>query len=123
MVKYRGDLNGILHALSDPTRRGMVEQLIGGPASVTQLAGPLSISMPAVLQHLAVLEEAGVVHSEKVGRVRSCRVEPSALRAAEGWLAAQRITWENKLDRLEYELRDTTDERNHKKTPKKGNNR
>jgi DNA-binding transcriptional ArsR family regulator len=106
MVKYEWDLDRILHALADPTRRGIVERLIGSPASVTQLAAPLSMSMPAVLQHLGVLEEAGLVHTEKVGRVRTCWVEPLALRAAERWLVAQRTTWEARLDRLELELND-----------------
>src|ERR1044071_8241951 len=83
-------LDRVFHALSDSTRRSMVERLIGGPASVSDLAEPLPISLPAVLQHLHVLEESGLVRSEKVGRVRTCRVEPSALRPAERWILARR---------------------------------
>lgn len=82
----------------------MVERLVAGPASVTQLAAPFSMSLPAVLQHLGVLEEAGVIRTEKTGRVRSCWVQPAALRAAEAWLGDQRITWERRLDRLDIEL-------------------
>jgi DNA-binding transcriptional ArsR family regulator len=123
MVKYQGDLDRILHALADPTRRSIVERLIGSPASMTQLAAPLSMSMPAVLQHVGVLEEAGLVHTEKVGRVRSCRVEPSALRAAEGWFEVQRIAWERRLDRLEVELSDNAAVRNAPKPRTKGTTR
>lgn len=82
----------------------MVERLAGGPASVTELAEPLAMSLAAVVQHLGVLEHAGVVATEKVGRVRTCRLEPERLRAAEGWLAEQRTDWERRLDRLEEVL-------------------
>ena len=78
----------------------MVERLSRGPASVTELATPLAMSLPAVLQHLQVLERSGLVRSEKVGRVRTCRVEPAALQAAEQWIAERRIGWERRLDRL-----------------------
>src|SRR4030088_682722 len=84
----------------DPARRALVERLIRGPVSVSELAGPLPMSLAAVVQHLQVLESAGVVRSEKAGRVRTCRVDTAALRAAENWLAHQRSTWENRLDRL-----------------------
>lgn len=88
-------------ALSDPTRRAMVERLSQGPASVSDLAAPLPMSMSAVIQHLKVLEASGLVLSEKVGRVRTCRVEPWALSAAEHWLNERRRTAEQRLDRLE----------------------
>ncbi len=97
-------------ALSDPTRRAMVERLARGPASVSELAGPLPMSMSAVMQHLKVLEGAGLVVSEKVGRVRTCRVEPQALSAAERWLNDRRSSVERSLDRLGLFLEQTTPE-------------
>jgi DNA-binding transcriptional ArsR family regulator len=87
-------------ALADPARRAMIERLSRGPASVSELARPLSMSLPAVLQHLSVLEASGLVCSSKVGRVRTCRMEPSALRNAEQWIAGRRSSWEARLDRL-----------------------
>src|SRR6516165_10207617 len=83
MLNYQPKLDLAFQALADPTRRAMVEQLIQGPASVSALAKPLSISLPGVMQHLGVLEESGLVRSEKLGRVRTCRIEPEALSAAE----------------------------------------
>ena len=82
----------------------MLARLSCGPASVSELARPLAISLPAVLQHLHALEAAGLVRSEKKGRVRTCRIEPKALAAVEGWLAEQRALWEGRLDRLEAYL-------------------
>jgi DNA-binding transcriptional ArsR family regulator len=93
-------LDRTFQALADPTRRAMVQRLSRGPASVSELARPLSISLPAVVQHLAVLEASGVVRSEKVGRVRTCRIEPRALNMAETWIAERRAMWERRLDRL-----------------------
>ena len=93
-------LDQVFHALADPTRRGMVERLVRGPASVSELSQPLEMSLPAVMQHLQVLEASGLVRSEKAGRVRTCRIEPDALRAAEAWVTGQRTTWETRLDRL-----------------------
>jgi DNA-binding transcriptional ArsR family regulator len=83
-------LDRVFHALADPTRRAMVERLGRGPASVGQLAAPLAMSLPAVLQHLQVLEASGLVRSQKVGRVRTCQVVPAALRSAEQWIADRR---------------------------------
>lgn len=88
------------HALADPTRRIMVERLSQGPASVSELARPLDMTLSAVVQHLAVLEASGLVRSEKVGRVRTCRIEPQALHTAERWIGARRASWERRLDRL-----------------------
>jgi DNA-binding transcriptional ArsR family regulator len=88
------------HALGDATRRAMVDQLSHGPASVSELARPLAISLPAVVQHLHVLEASGLVGSHKVGRVRTCHVEPAAMRGAEQWIAQRRVEWESRLDRL-----------------------
>lgn len=93
-------LDRTFHALSDPTRRAMVQRLSRGPASVSELAKPLSISLPAVMQHLQVLEASGIVHTAKVGRVRTCTVEPKMLTIAERWIADRREQWEHKLDRL-----------------------
>lgn len=97
----------VFQALADPTRRAIVERLVRGPAAVSALAEPLAMSLPAVLQHLQVLERAGVIATEKVGRVRSCRIEPSALRAAERWLNGQRTAQERQLDRLGNYLEET----------------
>jgi DNA-binding transcriptional ArsR family regulator len=90
----------LFHALADPSRRAMVDRLTRGPASVSELARPLAISLPAVVQHLHVLEDSGLVHSHKLGRVRTCTVEPAALRSAERWLSERRTFWEQSLDRL-----------------------
>jgi DNA-binding transcriptional ArsR family regulator len=95
-----GSLDQVFQALADPTRRSMVERLVRGPASVTELARPQAMSLPAAMQHLQVLQACGLVRSEKTGRVRTCRIEPEALRAAEAWIAAQRTSWESRLDRL-----------------------
>jgi DNA-binding transcriptional ArsR family regulator len=100
MLNYPGESDRVFHALADPSRRSMVERLVRGPASVSQLAEPLAMSLAAVVQHLSVLEDAGIVASEKVGRVRTCRLEPAALRRAEDWFVAQRTQWESRLDRL-----------------------
>jgi DNA-binding transcriptional ArsR family regulator len=94
------NLDLTFQALADPTRRGMVERLAQGPASVSELAQPFAMSLPAIVQHLAVLEASGLVRSEKVGRVRTCRMEPAALSLAEQWINARRIGWEQRLDRL-----------------------
>ena len=88
-------------ALADPTRRTIVDRLSLGPASVSELARPLSMSLPAVVQHLHVLEDSGLVCSEKVGRVRTCRIEPAALRRTEDWVAKRRRSWEKRFDRLD----------------------
>jgi DNA-binding transcriptional ArsR family regulator len=90
----------LFQALSDPTRRALIDRLIDGPASVSELARPLEMSLPAVVQHLQVLETSGLVHSEKLGRVRTCTVSPTALRTAERWIADRRTAWEQSLDRL-----------------------
>ena len=97
------------HALGDPTRRAMLELLSRGPASVSDLARPFAVSLPAVLQHLAVLERSGLVVSEKRGRVRTCRIEPAALGQAEQWIAARRAEWERRFDRLALHLQETQD--------------
>jgi len=103
-------LDRTFHALSDPTRRAMVQRLSRGPATVTELAKPLAISLPAVMQHLRVLEDSGVVTSRKQGRVRTCQVEPKALNAAERWITERRELWERRLDRLGEYLDATANE-------------
>ncbi|MGH9092719.1 MAG: ArsR/SmtB family transcription factor [Acidimicrobiales bacterium] len=104
MLQCSTELDRVFRALADPSRRTMVERLAGGPASVSRLAEPLAMSLPAVVQHLGVLEDAGLVASAKVGRVRTCRLAPEPLRRAEDWLAAQRTHWELRLDRLGEEV-------------------
>ncbi|OUC93095.1 transcriptional regulator [Streptosporangium minutum] len=93
-------MDRVFQALADETRRAMVQRLIRGPVSVSELARPLEMSLPAVMQHIQVLEACGLVRSEKIGRVRTCRIEPDVLRTAEDWLAEQRTSWERRLDRL-----------------------
>jgi DNA-binding transcriptional ArsR family regulator len=93
-------LDRVFHALTDPARRGMLERLSRGPATVSELAAPLPMSLPAVVQHLQVLEASGLVRSEKVGRVRTCRIEGKALSTAEQWINQRRTGWERRLDRL-----------------------
>ena len=100
MLNYQKPLDSLFHALADPSRRAIVARLSRGPASVSELAKPLPMSLPGVVQHLQVLEESGLVRSEKVGRVRTCHIEPQALSAAEKWIAKQREIWEARLDRL-----------------------
>jgi DNA-binding transcriptional ArsR family regulator len=93
-------IDQVFDALGDPTRRRLVERLSQGPASVSDLAKPLGITLAAVVQHLQVLERSGVVHTHKVGRVRECRIEPTGLDLAADWIAERRSLWERRLDRL-----------------------
>ena len=100
MLNQSTTLDQMFQALADPSRRVMVERLCRGPASVSELAKPLAMSLPAVVQHLQVLEASGLVRSEKIGRVRTCHVETKALRLAEQWINERRLLWERRLDRL-----------------------
>jgi DNA-binding transcriptional ArsR family regulator len=103
MLHRRGErepVDRVFHALADPNRRVIVERLSLGPATVSELAQPLPMSLSAVVQHLQVLQGSGLVRSEKVGRVRTCRIEPAALRPIEQWIGARRASWERRLDRL-----------------------
>jgi DNA-binding transcriptional ArsR family regulator len=93
-------LDLMFHALADPSRRHMLERLTRGPATVSDLARPLDMSLPSVVQHLQVLHSSGLVASEKVGRVRTCHIRPEALTTAEHWISERRSTWERRLDRL-----------------------
>jgi DNA-binding transcriptional ArsR family regulator len=100
MLNQQIDLDRLFNALADPARREIVERLSRGPAPVSELAKPLPMSLPSVMQHLGVLEAAGLVRSEKVGRVRTCSIEPDALSLAEQWINDRRTAWEHRLDRL-----------------------
>jgi DNA-binding transcriptional ArsR family regulator len=106
VLNYSPSLDSLYAALADGSRRAMVERLSRGPASVKELAAPLTMSLPAVLQHLRVLQESGLVRSQKVGRVRTCRLEPAVLQQAEQWIADRRSLWADRLDRLEEFLDD-----------------
>jgi DNA-binding transcriptional ArsR family regulator len=100
MLTQRVHVDRVFHALGDPTRRAIIEKLSEGPVSVSRLAKPLDITLAAVVQHLQVLEKSGLVRTEKVGRVRTCRVEPKGLTVAERWIADRRSLWEARFDRL-----------------------
>ena len=113
MLKHRTSgesIDRVFHALADPSRRVIVERLSRGSASVSELARPLPMSLPAVVQHIQVLETSGLVRSEKVGRVRTCEIEPAALRPVEQWISARRSNWERRLDRLGDYLAEGDDE-------------
>ena len=101
MLKQSESLDRVFLALADPSRRAMVERLTRGPASVSELAKPLRMTLSAVVQHLALLEESGLVTSRKTGRIRTCRIEPRRLGTAQTWLAKQRAHWEARFDRMD----------------------
>jgi DNA-binding transcriptional ArsR family regulator len=101
MLNESPRLDRAFQALADPTRRALVARLSRAPATVSELARPLRMTLPAVMQHLRLLEESGLVTSEKKGRVRTCRIAPKALAVAEGWIAEQRAAWEARVDRFE----------------------
>ena len=101
MAKHDPTLDLIFQALSDPTRRAMLERLGQGPAAVSELARPTGVGLPTVMKHLAVLERAGLIVTEKSGRARLCQARPEALTHATDWLARQRTLWEGRLDRLD----------------------
>ena len=94
------NIGRVLDALGDPTRRAIVDRLREGPLSVSALAGPLQITLTAVGQHLQILEESSLVHTEKIGRIRTCRLEPTGFLALQHWVQDHRSTWERGLDRL-----------------------
>jgi len=107
MLNQAADLDRVFQALADPGRRVMVERLSRGPASVSELGRPLAISLAAVVQHVQVLEACGLVRSQKVGRTRTCSINPAALRSAESWIAERRTLVERRLDRLGDYLAET----------------
>jgi DNA-binding transcriptional ArsR family regulator len=100
MPRRKPSIDRVFHALGDPTRRAIMEKLSAGPISVSRLAEPLDITLSAVVQHLQVLEESGIVQTEKVGRVRTCRIEPAGLSVAAQWIGDRRSMWERQFDRL-----------------------
>jgi len=110
MLHQPDQLDLMFQALADPGRRLMVDRLSKGPASVSQLAEPLDMSLSAVVQHLQILEASGLVRTEKVGRVRTCTIEPKALNLAEKWISDRRTQWERRLDRLGEYLAEQTNE-------------
>jgi DNA-binding transcriptional ArsR family regulator len=104
MLNRSQDLDRLFHALADPARRAILERLGRGPAPVSELAKPLPMSLPAAMQHLGVLEAAGLIRTRKVGRTRACAIEPQAMGRAEQWITARRREWESRLDRLDEYL-------------------
>ena len=110
MLKDSTRLDRAFQALADPARRGMLARLARGPASVSELAQPLKMSLPGVMQHLKALEEGGLIRSEKKGRVRTCRLQPGVLAAAEQWLVDRRSEWEVRHDRFEEYVMELKDE-------------
>jgi DNA-binding transcriptional ArsR family regulator len=101
MAKHDPSLDHLFHALSDPTRRMMLARLARGPAAVSALAGPTGLKLPTILRHLSVLEAAGLVTTQKDGRVRSCALVPEALQPMRDWMEEQRQVWEGRLNRLD----------------------
>ena len=112
MLNESSKLDRAFQALADPARRGMLARLASGPATVSELAEPLTMSLPAVLQHLQALEGSGLIRSEKKGRVRTCRLQPGVLAAAEQWLVDRRSEWEIRHDRFEEYVMKLKDEEN-----------
>jgi DNA-binding transcriptional ArsR family regulator len=100
MLSERVHVDRVFHALGDPTRRAILERLSAGPISVSKLARPLDVTLAAVVQHLQVLERSGLVHTQKLGRVRTCRMEPRGLSIVERWINERRALWEKRLARL-----------------------
>ena len=99
-MSKKADIDRVFHALGDPTRRAILEKLSEGSISVSRLAEPLDMTLAAVVQHLQVLEESGLVQTEKTGRVRTCRLEPAGFAVAGQWISDRRSIWEHRLDRL-----------------------
>jgi DNA-binding transcriptional ArsR family regulator len=100
MPRQKADVDRVFHALGDRTRRAIVKKLSEGPISVSRLAEPLAITLAAVVQHLQILEESGLIRSQKVGRVRTCSIESAGLSAAEQWIGECKSIWEGRFDRL-----------------------
>ncbi|CAN7308836.1 ArsR/SmtB family transcription factor [Pararhizobium sp. LjRoot238] len=116
MLNHSNQLDLMFQALADPARRTMVERLCRGPASVSELAGPLTMSLPSVMQHLQVLELSGLVQSKKIGRVRTCTIDRQVLSLAEQWISDRRALWERRLDALGEYLAEDNKETEGSKT-------
>ncbi len=110
MLNHVQDLDRVFQALADPGRRLMVERLSRGPASVSELGRPLDMSLAAVLQHVQLLEASGLISTQKIGRTRTCSINPAVLRSAESWIAERRTLIERSLDRLGQYLAQTADQ-------------
>lgn len=104
MAKFSTDFDRAFGALADPIRRAIISRLCDGPASVSDLAEPFDIALPSLLKHVRVLEESGLISSEKIGRVRTCRIELDALHETEAWIGQHIAAWERRLDRLEAHI-------------------
>ena len=115
MLEQRAAVDRVFHALGDPTRRSMVDRLSRGPATVSELAEPFDMSLAAVVQHVQVLEQCGLIKTAKEGRVRTCRLEPRGLATAESWIANRRLLWERRLDRLGEVLDEPDPDKKEKK--------
>jgi DNA-binding transcriptional ArsR family regulator len=100
MPKSQIKIDQVFHALGDPTRRAILEKLSEAPTSVTNLAAPLNVTPTAVIQHLQILEQSGLVHTEKLGRIRTCRLQTTGIEVAQRWLSARRTIWDRRLDKL-----------------------
>jgi len=110
MANQQTQLDGVFHALADPTRRAVVRRLARGTAAVSELAAPFDMALPSFLQHLKVLEACGLVVSKKAGRIRTCRLSPRPLRSAEIWMSDQRALWTRRLDQLDDYLVEMKDD-------------
>lgn len=114
MLNHSVSLDRVFYALSDHSRRSIIEELSKKEASVSELAKPFKMSMAAVVQHIQILEESGLIRTQKSGRVRTCRIEPRSLEVIEGWLSQRRRFWERNLDRLGEFLERDQNERKQK---------
>ncbi|GAA5444454.1 HTH-type transcriptional regulator Rv2034 [Microbulbifer sp. NBRC 101763] len=94
------NLNTVFQALADPTRRAVIQHLTSGPASITELAKPFEMALPSFMKHIGVLEDAGLIRSKKIGRVRTCEIKPKQLTAAETWINKQTAQWEGRMARM-----------------------
>jgi DNA-binding transcriptional ArsR family regulator len=120
MPNQSAGLDGVFHALSDPTRRAIMARLSRGPASVSELGRPFAMAMPSLLQHLQVLEQSNLIRSVKAGRVRTCEMQPHALGAAGDWIAEQRAVWEGRTDRMAAYVESLHKQNLHKKEKRDG---
>lgn len=110
MEQYPERLDGVFQALADPTRRAVLGELSKGPASISKLAKPFGMALPSFMKHIHLLEESGWIRTRKVGRVRTCKLEKKAFKAADAWLSQQRALWEARFDRLDALVEGRDDE-------------